>query len=430
MAEVKTTSPEIMYRPLVVTRLAEKTIKNPSGKCDNLMREAGVLFAPYKPGEVKSIAACWLASEMLRYGVVTDTVYRQKQKAEMVDKALGECCDAVLHIITYEENRDGKRVPKDGTGQLEALRRDFLLAWDVALAALGRKGDVNGTAPATTPSKPQPKPEPRPVDPLRDYTVWIKDMVRPFCERRSVGGKPLEDIGMRYAIDGVKLIKAGIPIHAVKDAVTMHWPTDARREVGVRGPFDFTGYGVAKYIETAIKTRTITGDGITPGCVPIMLVGPKGTGKSTHARKLAEKLDIPFGAVSMTVGTPPSAFNGKQKIGGDGGHVQSTFERIYGGGGVYLFDELDAADASLLLIVNEALANGHFHNAATGEVIERHPDFIPIAGSNTLGLGADRDYTGRERLDAASLDRWAAGRVRVNLDSALEQQLVDAIIGS
>lgn len=406
---------------------------------DARLEEAGRRYAPYNPGDTKSIVADLLAWTMQRHGIVPDITYRQGQKVEIVAKCLDEWWPHLWPhpgtILTYEENRDGVRVAKSREGQRAAFRRDCLLAWDVALKSLDKGNQHAKRAPVDQAEKangtPRVNAAPRvKADPLQDYPRWIKEIVRPFCERRNADGKPLEEIGMRYAVDGVKLIKAGVPVDAVRDAVTMHWPEEARRKVGVTQPFDFTAYGVARYIEQAVTTRSINADGVNGGCVPIMLVGPKGTGKSTHARKLAEKLGLPFGAVSMTVGTPPSAFNGKQKIGGDGGHVQSTFERIYAGGGVYLFDEIDAADASLLLIVNEALANGHFHNAATGEVIQRHPDFIPLAGANTLGLGANRDYTGRERLDAASLDRWAAGRVRVNLDKALEQRLVDALVAA
>ena len=106
----------------------------------------------------------------------------------------------------------------------------------------------------------------------------------------------------------------------------------------------------------------------------------------------------------------------------------SQFVKIYGGGGVFLFDEMDAADENLLLGVNAALANGFFANPATGELIEQHPDFIPVAGMNTLGLGSGRDYNARNRLDAATLDRWNAGRVQIALDPRIEESMFWSII--
>jgi cobaltochelatase CobS len=106
----------------------------------------------------------------------------------------------------------------------------------------------------------------------------------------------------------------------------------------------------------------------------------------------------------------------------------SQWMRIYGGGGGFLFDELDAANENLLMLVNAALANGYFSNAATGEIIKKHPNFFPMAGMNTLGLGAGRDYNSRNKLDAATLDRWNAGRVIIELDEQLEAKIFWQIV--
>jgi hypothetical protein len=47
---------------------------------------------------------------------------------------------------------------------------------------------------------------------------------------------------------------------------------------------------------------------------------------------------------------------------------------------------------------------------------------------NTLGLGAGRDYNSRNRLDAATLDRWNAGRVQITLDPRIEEHMFWSII--
>ena len=49
--------------------------------------------------------------------------------------------------------------------------------------------------------------------------------------------------------------------------------------------------------------------------------------------------------------------------------------------------------------------------------------FIPLAAANTFGLGADADYTGRERLDMATLERWRMGRVEINYDHDLQESI-------
>ena len=267
---------------------------------------------------------------------------------------------------------------------------------------------------------------------LRDYLQWSK-FVRTVCERRNADGHALDDWGMRPPLDGLALITAGCPIAAVKDAVTLHFPLDARREVKVKD-FDFVKFGVGDYLLKASNARVPAGSESRP--VPTFLIGGKGTGKTTAAKALARAIEerdgapCPFGMVSMTAGTSPSAFYGRPKIGGDGGVVESQFVTLYRDGGVFLFDEIDAADPNILLIVNAALANGHFANASTGETITRSDKFVAMAAGNTPGLGGGRDYTGRDRLDAATLDRFGAGRVRVNLDDSLETKLAMAIIGA
>ena len=53
----------------------------------------------------------------------------------------------------------------------------------------------------------------------------------------------------------------------------------------------------------------------------------------------------------------------------------------------------------------------------------RHKDFICIAAANTVGLGADRQFSGRNKLDAATLDRFAIGKIMMDYDPEVEMQL-------
>ena len=113
---------------------------------------------------------------------------------------------------------------------------------------------------------------------------------------------------------------------------------------------------------------------------------------------------------------------------GEGGKfefVTTQFLECYEKGGVFLFDEIDAADANVLLVINSALANGHLSVPSRHEnpVAVRHPDFVCIAAANTFGRGADRQYVGRSELDESTLDRFRIGTVPMDYDERLERQL-------
>jgi hypothetical protein len=260
---------------------------------------------------------------------------------------------------------------------------------------------------------------------------WIQADLRPLAHRKGPDGRTLDEIGLRPAEYAARMLRQGIAPRAIKHAITMHYPAEARRALGVTS-YDVTTFTPLKFGQVKPPSDVLNHDGqhramgyvqaLLAGRIPAALVGPKGTGKTTLAKMAAEVLGVPFGFISMTAGTSPSKFEGRQKIGGDGEFFTSQFEQIFAGGGVYLFDEMDAAEPNLILLVNAALANGYFVNAKN-EIVERHQDFMPMAGMNTLGLGNDANYVGRDKQDAAALDRWNAGRVQVELDEKLERKI-------
>lgn len=162
-----------------------------------------------------------------------------------------------------------------------------------------------------------------------------------------------------------------------------------------------------------------------------LLVGPAGCGKTYLAHQAATALGFEFGSISCTAGMSESQLLGWLLPIGDGGkfeYVESEFVRMYENGGVYLLDEVDAADANTLMILNQALANGGFYVPQARRWIKRHKDFVCIAAANTYGHGGDMVYAGREKLDGAFLDRFRSGIVSMDYDAKLEMKLVDPAV--
>lgn len=149
-----------------------------------------------------------------------------------------------------------------------------------------------------------------------------------------------------------------------------------------------------------------------------LMVGPAGCGKTTAAYQVAEALSLQFGSVCLTAGASETWLFGRQT---PTGFVEGTFSKIYREGGVFLADEMDAADANLLLSINTALSHSTMLNPMNGEAIKKHKDFVFIGAANTNGKGSTHLYTGRSRLDAATLDRMVV--IKVDYDHILEKEL-------
>ena len=161
----------------------------------------------------------------------------------------------------------------------------------------------------------------------------------------------------------------------------------------------------------------------------ILLVGPAGCGKSHLAEQVAKALGLRFGSVSCSAGMSEGQITGRLIPTGEGGRFEyqrSQFVEFYEEGGVFLLDEIDAADANVLLVMNQALANGHLPvpNRIGNPQATRHPDFVLIAAANTFGNGANRMYVGRNQLDESTLDRLRIGQVVMDYDRELEESIL------
>jgi MoxR-like ATPase len=154
----------------------------------------------------------------------------------------------------------------------------------------------------------------------------------------------------------------------------------------------------------------------------VFVAGPSGSGKTHMASQVAKALGLQFKHISCSAGLSEAHLLGRMLF--DGTYVKSDFVDCYENGGIFLFDEIDAADANTLLVVNSALANGSMSvpNRKDNPSARRHKDFMCICAGNTWGSGSI-EYAGRNYMDAAFMDRFAASKVVVDYDSKLEKDI-------
>lgn len=148
----------------------------------------------------------------------------------------------------------------------------------------------------------------------------------------------------------------------------------------------------------------------------IWLAGPAGSGKTHAAGALAKLMGKTFGSHgAMTMAHELIGF-----VDANGHYHETQFVKAFREGGLVLLDELDAGENSALLALQGALANSHM-SLPNGTMLERNKDFVCIGAANTWGLGATADYIGRNKLDAAFLNRFVP--LAWDYDVALEQAI-------
>ena len=247
--------------------------------------------------------------------------------------------------------------------------------------------------PTPEPSQPTPAPEPAP-----DQSAFenLQNALAPFLNDKSLPGSQLDEARIKELIEE----------HSPKPkTIKVEHFDGSKIEVGAHHK-DF-------HILLLLASRRI----------PVFLAGPSGSGKTHTASQLAEALKLPFEAISVGPMTTKGDLLGYKNVFPEGpSYFDTGLTRCFKNGGVFLIDEIDAGNAGVLTVLNMALSNG---SMATPEgMIDKHPDFICIAGANTYGTGADRQYVGRTQLDEATLKRFFV--LEWPIDTDLENQISGA----
>lgn len=151
--------------------------------------------------------------------------------------------------------------------------------------------------------------------------------------------------------------------------------------------------------------------------LPVLLVGPAGTGKTHGAYAVSEAFGLTFHSIAVGSQTSKSDLVGY--LDANHNYVRTQFREAYEHGGLFLLDEADAGNSNVLILLNAALSNGYM--AFPDGMVHKHEDFRMVATANTYGHGASRQYVGRNQLDAATLDRFVT--VAWDIDDKVEANL-------
>lgn len=152
--------------------------------------------------------------------------------------------------------------------------------------------------------------------------------------------------------------------------------------------------------------------------IPVYLAGPAGTGKNYTVEQIAKELGWNF-YFSNSI-QQEHKLTGFIDAGGNFHETEFYKACTDENDCVFFLDEMDASIPEVLVLLNAAIANGYFV-FPTGKVELKKVHFV--AAGNTVGSGADDQYTGRMVLDQATMDRFAI--IEMNYDRRVELKIAE-----
>lgn len=270
-------------------------------------------------------------------------------------------------------------------------------------------------APETAPTDDMPKAPPIPTDDPSDSSE-IKTEIMEALDRLASSGKTDPEEVKRIVGEAIEPI-AERADRALKEVSDLREKTNGETAptrveiVTADAPEVPKDLGI-QHCQFPLLLKVLSARQAGGKRLNIWLTGPAGSGKTTAAEKAAEALGLKFyftGAIDT-----PYPLLGFMNAHGE--YVRTPFRDWCENGGVFLFDEYDGSHPTATLPFNATLGNGYC--AFPDKIVKLHPDCIALAAANTWGLGGTSEYVGRNRLDAASLDRFVA--LDWKTDEALE----------
>lgn len=150
----------------------------------------------------------------------------------------------------------------------------------------------------------------------------------------------------------------------------------------------------------------------------VALVGPAGSGKSYMARQVADATGREF----FVNGAMLSKYDLIGYKDANGVYHSTPAYDAFVTGGLHCFDELDASAPDAVVAFNGMTDDQPFFTFPDGQH-PKHENYRAIACMNTWGNGADAEYVGRYKQDAAAMNRFV--RVFIGYNESVERALAD-----
>lgn len=207
-----------------------------------------------------------------------------------------------------------------------------------------------------------------------------------------------------------QIAKSGIDEDRVKAIVVEHIAKVKPRTIQVKIADTITKLEGLQHYQLELVLKAIASG------VNLAMTGSAATSKTTMAVQAATALGKEY-MLFRPMHSPSQAEGYNSAV---GEYIMSNLYRCHKAGKIAIFDEFDASDPAITLVINPILDNKTF-TYPNGETVT-NPDFQVICTMNTRGTGSDRKYVGRNRLDAATLDRFCV--LEIERDLALEAAII------
>lgn len=259
--------------------------------------------------------------------------------------------------------------------------------------------DDEPEAPAPVPPPPAPKPapveKPKVVAPpvLPDWLKGMADALLPYVQEMIQGKVDRDEIMDMIKNHGVK-----------REVLEIHDKANGQVRV-IEGHQHPMFKKLLDVIDMSMHS---------------MLIGPCASGKSTTLFRVAEAT----GCELFIQGPVTTKYDLLGYLDAGGIYHPTPFQQWFTSEkkAILGWEEYDANIPEAILDTNIGLENRVMYFPYSAKPVQMAcKDSVAIANANTFGLGSTDDFVGRNRQDAAALDRWV--QLQWNYDEKLERMI-------